>query len=300
MKRGEGLNTKKILLIVAGLSLVFCGGEKPSPSEQLVSVGAHRLQMRLEGEGAPVVVIDAGLTDGIDKLKPLQDRLAKAVLVCTYDRAGYGRSEPGPLPRDCGREADELKALLDAASIPGPYVIVGHSLGGLNAQVFAAKYPEDVAGIVLLDPPPISFLLKKDYTELGAMAEGMTAEWEASADSGADSADERERAKAGFFRMIASEHREMFGESARLAAEIPSFGKIPLIVMAAGTPNPAFGAVAGEYQDYWIAQSLALSRKSSNGRFILAERSSHYLYLDVPDLVVEGILSMVDQIRGTK
>lgn len=289
---------KKILLIAAGMSLVFCAGEKPSASDEVLSVGTHRLQMRLEGEGSPVVVIDAGIADGIERLKPLQDRLAKAILVCTYDRAGYGRSETGPLPRHCGREAEELKALLDAASIPGPYVIVGHSLGALNAQVFAAKYPTDVAGMVLLDPPPISFLLKKDYAELGAMAERMTAEWQAIADSGAGSANAEERSRAGYFRMIASEHREMFGESARLAAEIPSFGKTPLVVMAAGVPNPRFGAIAEEYQDYWIGQSLALSRKSSNGRFVLAERSSHYLYLDAPDLVVETILSVVDRVRG--
>jgi pimeloyl-ACP methyl ester carboxylesterase len=291
---------KRILLIAAGMSLAFWAGEKPFVSERMVSVGTHRLQMCLAGEGSPVVVIDAGITDGIEKLRPLQDRLAKAILVCTYDRAGYGRSETGPLPRHSGREAEELKALLDAASIPGPYVIVGHSLGALNAQVFAAKYPKDVAGTVLLDPPPISFLLKKDYAELGAMAERMTAEWQAMADSGAGSTNAEERARAGFFRMIASEHREMFGESARLAAEIPSFGKTPLVVMAAGVPNPRFGAVAEAYQDYWIGQSLALSRKSLNGRFVLAERSSHYLYLDAPDLVVESILSVVDRVRGLK
>lgn len=291
---------KKLALIAAGISLAFCGGQAPAPSERLVDIGTHRLQMRSAGQGSPVIVIDAGITDGIDKLKPLQGQLALGAQVVTYDRAGYGRSEPGPLPRDCGREARELKALLDASGIPGPYVLVGHSLGGLNVQVFAAKYPKDTAALILLDPPPLSFLLKKDYADLAAMAERMTAEWQGMADAGAGSADPRKSGEAGFFRMIASEHREMFGESARLAAEIASFGKTPLLVMAAGVPNPRFGAIAEEYQNYWIEQSLALSRKSSNGRFILAERCSHYIYLDDPDLVAASILSVVDQVRGLK
>lgn len=291
---------KKALLIAVGISLVFYGGGRLSAPEQMVSVGRHRLQMRLEGKGAPAVVIDAGITDGIEKLKPLQDRLAGHTQVLTYDRAGYGGSEPGPLPRDCGREADELKALLEAASVPGPYVLVGHSLGGLNVQVFAAKYPKDVAGIVLLDPPPLSFLLKKDYVELGAMAERMTSEWQGIADAGVGSADARKKRETDFYWMIASEHREMFGESARLAAEIPSFGNTPLLVIAAGMPNARFGAIAEEYQNYWIAQSLALSRKSTNGRFIIAERCTHYIYVDDPDLVVDNIISVVDLARGLK
>ena len=98
--------------------------------------------------------------------------------------------------------------------------------------------------------------------------------------------------------MIASEHREMFGETARLVGAISTFGDMPLVVMAAGKPNPAFGEVAEEFQKYWIEQSRALAGKSSNGRFILAEGASHYLYLDVPDLVVESILSVVYKVRA--
>jgi pimeloyl-ACP methyl ester carboxylesterase len=134
----------------------------------------------------------AGVTDQLDKLIPLQDRLARFTRVVTYNRAGYGRSEPGPLPRDSGREADELKTLLERASVKGPYVLVGHSLGALNVQVFAARYPDLVAGLVLLDPPPLSFILGQEYGKLGAMAEKMTAEWQGIADAAAKSADPRE------------------------------------------------------------------------------------------------------------
>ena len=266
----------------------------------MANIGTHSLQYRSEGTGFPVVVIDAGLGDQLDKLKPLQARLARVTQVVTYNRAGYGRSQAGPLPRDGGREAEELKALLAKAAVPGPWVLVGHSLGALNVQAFAARYPGDVAGMVLLDPPPLSFLLGREYRDLMSMAERMTAEWQAIADAAAKSADPGERARGAFFRMLASEHREMFAETARHVDAISTFGEIPLLVMAAGKPNPAFGAGAEEYQKYWVGQSRTLSAKSAKGRFVLAPGSSHYLHLDVPDLVEKSIVSLVREARAGK
>jgi pimeloyl-ACP methyl ester carboxylesterase len=289
-----------LMNLTAGPIAVSCVRESRPGSDRMVRIGSHRLEMHLEGKGSPTVVIDAGITDQLDKLRPLQERLARVTQVITYNRAGYGKSEPGPLPRHSGREAEELKALLEKASVPGPYVLVGHSLGALNTQVFASKYPDDVAGMVLLDPPPLSFILGQDYKDLRVMAERMTAEWQAMADSTAKSADARERARSSFFQMIASEHREMFGETARLGGVVSSFGDMPLVVLAAGKPNPAFGEVAEEYQKYWVGQSRALANRSTKGKFIHAEGSSHYLYLDVPELVAQNILSVVYEVRGGK
>jgi pimeloyl-ACP methyl ester carboxylesterase len=287
-----------VILLAAFLILASCAGESAQPSDSLISIGTHRLQIHRAGKGTPAVVIDAGITDQLDKLRPLQDRLAQTTSVITYNRAGYGKSESGPLPRGGAREADELKTLLDKASVPGPYVLVGHSLGAVNVMLFASRHPKDVAGIVLLDPPPLSFILGQDYKELGAMAERMTAEWEAIADSAAKSTDPGDKARSAFFRAIASEHREMFGETGRLAGGIATFGDIPLVVIAAGKANPAFGPIAEKYQKYWIEQSRALAAKSTKGKFIIAEESSHYLYLDVPELVAENIISVVDGVRA--
>jgi pimeloyl-ACP methyl ester carboxylesterase len=86
-------------------------------SDQMISVGQHRLQIHLEGTGTPTVVIDAGLGEGIERWRPLQERIGRVTRVITYNRAGCGESEPGPLPRDCVREAAELKALFDSASV---------------------------------------------------------------------------------------------------------------------------------------------------------------------------------------
>jgi len=282
---------------VALLILVSCVRETYPISDQMIDVGSHRLQMHREGKGFPVVVIDAGLGDQFERLKALQEPVAQVTQVITYNRAGYGQSEPGPLPRDSGREAKELKALLEMASVPGPYVLVGHSLGALNMQVFASLYPDDVAGIILLDPPPLSFILGRRYGALRVMAEKMTAEWQAVADSAAASADAQERVRSVFFRMIASEHREMFDESARQLEAVSSFGDTPLVVIAAEKPNPSFGELAVEFQRYWVEQSRTLAGKSTRGKFILAEGATHYLYRDAPKLVAESILAVVREVR---
>lgn len=285
-----------ILLGTAAILASYGRGDSQHP-DQMISIGSHSLQIHQEGNGAPAVVIDAGITDQLEKLRALQERLARVTLVVTYNRAGYGQSEPGPLPRDAGREAGELKAMLEKASVRGPYVLVGHSLGALNVQAFASRYPHDVAGMILLDPPPLSFILGKDHADLRAMAVRMTAEWQAIADSGAKSNVSQDKARSAFFLMIASEHREMFGETARLVGGISTFGNIPLVVVAAGKPNPRFGEGAEEYQRCWIEQSRALTAKSARGRFVLAGESSHYLYLDAPELTAENILSVVSEAR---
>jgi pimeloyl-ACP methyl ester carboxylesterase len=266
--------------------------------DRMIDVGTHRLHIHWEGEGSPSVVIDVGIAGTSEEWRPLRQRLAEITRVCTYDRAGYGQSEPGPLPRDSGRTADELRALLRGAAMKGPYILVGHSLGALNMQIYAARYPDDVAGMVLLDPPPLGWLLGECYPDLLQMAEGMTNEWQAIADSRSDSSDPRARTESAFFRAIASEHREMLGESAALAAAIETFGNIPLTVIASGVPNPMFGAVAEEYQQYWIEQSRAVAGKSSGGTFILAAESTHHLHRDASSTVREAIASMVRDLRS--
>jgi pimeloyl-ACP methyl ester carboxylesterase len=285
-------------VLVLILAFASCGGGGVQPRDRMIDVGTHRLHIHCEGEGSPTVVIDVGIASTSEEWRPLQKQLAEITHVCTYDRAGYGQSEPGPLPRDSGRTADELRALLRGAAMSGPYILVGHSLGALNMQIYAVRYPDDVAGMVLLDPPPLSWMLGECYPDLLQMAEEMTNEWQAIADSRSDSSDPQVRTETAFFRTIASEHREMLGESAALAAAIETFGDIPLTVIASGVPNPMFGAIADEYQQYWIEQSRALAGKSTRGKFVLAAESSHHLHKDASSTVQEAIVSMVKGLRS--
>lgn len=275
-----------------------CQGGAEQPADRMVDLGSHSLHAVVVGRGLPAVVFDGGIGARGGEYRGLQERIAAITTAVTYDRAGYGPSGTGPLPRDSRREAEELRALLARLKIAPPYVFVGHSLGGLNVQVYASLHPEEVAGMVLLDPPPLGFLRGEDFPELAAMAAGMTAEWQGVADAGLRAENPEEKANAQFFRMLASEHREMFAASAGQATSIPSFGDIPLVVFASGAPNPAFGEVAEAYQAFWARESAALAAKSGRGRFVFAATSTHRLHADAADLVADSITSLVRSLQG--
>jgi len=122
------------IILLAFLGLTACSQSQEIEMDKLVNIGTHSLHIRCTGKGTPVVVIDTGVGDTSERWTPMQAQIAQITRVCTYDRAGYGASEPGPLPRHSQRLADELQHLLENAGIKGPYVLVGHSLGGLTMQ----------------------------------------------------------------------------------------------------------------------------------------------------------------------
>jgi pimeloyl-ACP methyl ester carboxylesterase len=122
------------------------------PPGRLVSVGTHRLHLQCEGDGTPSVVFDAALGGSSLSWSFVFPAVARWTRACAYDRAGFGWSEAGPLPRTAGRIADELHTLLRTAGVPPPYVLVGHSFGGLVARIFAARHRKDVSGLVLIEP----------------------------------------------------------------------------------------------------------------------------------------------------
>jgi pimeloyl-ACP methyl ester carboxylesterase len=109
------------------------------------------LNMDCSGQGSPTVILDTGLGVPAVGWKFVQPEVAKFARVCSYDRAGYGWSTPGPMPRTSGEIVKELHALLAASGEKGPYVLVAHSFGGFNVRVYTKEYPADVAGLVLVD-----------------------------------------------------------------------------------------------------------------------------------------------------
>jgi pimeloyl-ACP methyl ester carboxylesterase len=123
----------------------------PAPGE-MVDVGEHRLHMNCIGEGSPTVVLDAGWGyTSVEWSAWVQPDVAKQTRVCAYDRAGMGWSEPEPGPPNAAQTTAELHALLQESGEEGPYVLVGHSLAGLYSRIYAERYPEEVAGMVLVD-----------------------------------------------------------------------------------------------------------------------------------------------------
>ena len=111
------------------------------PPGRLVDVGGYRLHVYCTGSGRPTVVLDALFPGTVSNWAWVQPQIARTTRVCAYDRAGLGWSDRGPGPRDARQHARELHTLLTRAQITGPYVLVGHSLGGLSVREFAEEYP---------------------------------------------------------------------------------------------------------------------------------------------------------------
>ncbi len=184
-------------------------------SEQLVDIGGYSLAIRCMGHGAPAVVIDAGLGDGLNTWTRTQARVATFTQVCVYDRAEVGQSEPGPVPRTSPQMVAELRALLQNAHIEGPYVLVGHSFGGLNAQLFAMQYPHDVAGLVLVDPSFPDMLTRL----AGVLSDTWLPLWNSQFQSDAEG----------------MTHAD-FAASCAAVAAAGTLPDVPLIVLSAGKP----------------------------------------------------------------
>lgn len=126
------------------------GAEYAKPHD-LIDVGGHKLNLFCMGSGTRTVLFESGGSDWSDVWALVQPAVARQARACVYDRAGLGYSDPAFLPRTPAAIAEDLHALTKAAKL-GPLVVVGHSLGGFNAKLYAALYPDDVVGLVLIDP----------------------------------------------------------------------------------------------------------------------------------------------------
>src|SRR5690349_6601006 len=159
---------QRLLRLLAVLSLVLVGllllglisqaiasaidAARYAAPGKLVDVGGYQLHVNCTGTGSPTVILDAGLGGTTLDWSKVQPAVTRFTRVCSYDRAGYGWSETAPsTPRTSQQIVTELHALLTHAKINGPYVLVGHSFGGLNMRLYAYRYPAEVAGMVLLD-----------------------------------------------------------------------------------------------------------------------------------------------------
>jgi len=276
------------------------------PPGQMVDVGGYRLHINCVGAGSPTVVIDAGWGDWSANWSWVQPEVAKTTRVCTYDRAGMGYSDAGPLPRNAGQFAKELHTLLHQANIPGRYVLVGHSLGGLPVRVFAHEYAAEVAGVVLIEsmspaqfpqsptnPTPqtasqssrfsIPFLFARiGLVRLFAGPLGFTPTLPP----------EAQNAFTAFSvtaRSIQAWEDEGAGmlESGAQARAVRTFGDLPLIVLSRGL----------DQKPDWQAMQAELLQLSSNSRQLIAEKSGHNIEIDQPEAAVAAIVKIVEQLR---
>jgi pimeloyl-ACP methyl ester carboxylesterase len=222
---------------------------------KMIDVGGHRLYIECSGSGAPAVILQPGLGASSSSWASIAPRIAATATVCTYDRAGHGRSDEAG-SQDGIALATDLHTLLERAGIPGPYLLVGHSSGGPYVRVFAAQYPDEVAGMVLLDAQPAdAFTALPQYPGVYSMFETVSTLSPSLARIGllapllGLSADE---STAPIVRGARDEVRAL-RTALHQAAALTSIGHRPLIVVTA-----VAGADPG-----WVAAQDALPRLST-------------------------------------
>jgi pimeloyl-ACP methyl ester carboxylesterase len=325
-----------LLSLLVGMTYQRAGEHRDTrlhpPPGKFVNLGTHRLHLLDEGRGRPTIILEAGLMSTNLSWTDLRRKLAESYRVVCYDRAGLGWSDIGPMPRTAERIVEELHSLLDRAAIPGPYVLVGHSFGGLTMPLFAARYPEQTAGMVLVDPvvpaewnPPseqdlkrssigskvcrraallsragvirfVAFLLNSKAKKVASQMVRLISRG-TPADSGSVSSpwfwnlppNERQMASVfwvqeKFCNTIASQ-LENLPESARRIAEFGNLCDKPVIILSAMSTPPK-----RREQHVIIAQRLP------QGRHLLADKSSHWIMQDQPELVLGAIHAVAQSI----
>ncbi|CAH0237413.1 4,5:9,10-diseco-3-hydroxy-5,9, 17-trioxoandrosta-1(10),2-diene-4-oate hydrolase [Massilia sp. Bi118] len=140
--------------ILAAIVLACCAVARPGASapEERIAVGAYQVQAAEQGSGRYTVIFESGFGTGLESWRKVAPEVAKSAHVMSYSRAGHGSSDPRPEPRSILESSRELDQLVAAAGLTPPFILVGHSYGGLLARAFALRHPEQVAGMVLVDP----------------------------------------------------------------------------------------------------------------------------------------------------
>ena len=257
----------------------------PVTTEGLVQAGAASLHVHCVGQGGPLVVLESGLGDDATVWDHVQPAVARFVHVCAYDRAGLGRSGPASRPHPNRQMADELFALLGALGFAGPYVLVGHSMGGTVIRLFAAEHPDDVGGMVLVDTPTKDDWLR-GFALHSAAAQGQFKAGVSALPEGVD------------FDTLAA-------GAADMEASSRSIGDAPLVVLTRGRePSPPPPGVSPETEAAVAVvhreTQPELLRLSSNSVQVVAAHSGHYLQLEVPELVVAAVREAVEAARDRR
>ena len=295
------------------------------PSGKWVQVQGHRMHLDCTGEGSPTVLLDAGNGRMSLDWSFVQPELAKTTRVCSFDRPGYGWSDPVSTPRTGKNIVAEEQEILERAGERGPYLLVGHSGGGMYARLFAKYHPEAVAGMVLLDSAavaadtfdPLEEFQNKQWQQFRVMkwlatvgflpivghiaGEDVIPEFVLKLSKNTQQIYLAGMARPFYFDTLAREGRELDSQQDEVWQELSSistFGVMPLVVISAQStvPNDATPQ-ASEINAYLRESQKTLLNLSSSSRQIIAENSHHDIHLDEPEVVIKAVQQMIKGIR---
>jgi len=278
--------------------------ELESPPGIMVELGSHRLHIHCTGEGSPVVVFESGLGGTSLDWSRVQPAVSGFTRACSYDRAGYGWSEPGPNPRHATRLAAELDRLLLFAEVPPPYVLVGHSFGGLTVRLFAARRERSLAGLVLVDTvherqfqhmkaagvrtPTAPTGRRFVITNPGMVPEGLP---------------ETVKPLARRLAAMPKAVRALYGElewmrtSAQQVGSIRSAPDAPVVVLSREPRAGDATLEAARLDGAWLDLQHRLAGSMNNGALRVVGDSGHHIHLDRPEEVVAAIRALVEAVR---
>ena len=329
--------TTKILLFGIALFLplllisparVFCQADellRHPPPGRMVDIGGYKLHINCTGKGQPTVVLLHGLGDFSFDWALVQPEVALTTRLCAYDRAGGAWSEPGPTPRGPLKLSQELHALLQRSGEAGPYVLVGHSWGGLIARVYASEYPRDIAGVVLVDAThedeyweingpivvprllsdeewakikpkeplprgnlPLAPKVRPPFDRLPPEIQELHL-WAKSL------ARPMNVISGGDLRDIRTDLAEVYSLTRKSQRKHP-LGNMPFAVITRAAENG--GPIPRKYLEYNMQLQLELSRLSRKGKYIVAATSDHHIQLTQPELVIRTIREVIGAVRG--
>jgi pimeloyl-ACP methyl ester carboxylesterase len=268
------------------------------------------------GQGRPVAIVAPGWHITAPVWHRFQPLMAKVTRVCLYDRAGYNFSDPGPMPRDTAAEVEDLHGALQAAHIQGPFILVGHSLGGFDARLFAYTYPQETAGLLLLDPPNENIyrrmhLPPDEDVALYAGCAKLVRQHPLGWDSKCIDLRPRTNWPAAvrakvladqqhpyWYETIVSEDMNMVTRSAdELAAARRPLGAIPLILLQADT-NCA-GVDPKSFDAKRCAELESQAQDSTRGVKRIVAGASHDIQGDKPDVVLGAFREIVQAARAS-
>ncbi len=311
----------KVVLIVVALAaalLVFGfvyeklaearDSRRHGPPGRLVDIGGRRLHILCKGEApGPTVVIEQGAGSPSVVWQPIQNEASAFARVCLYDRAGYQWSDPAPGPRSLSDRAADLHRLLQTAGETGPYVLVGHSYGGVLNRVFADAYPKDVAGLVLVDAIEEAAIFRPSFSDYRRQFLQVVAVGRAAARFGVvrlvmsalsrpegGMTAEMNGAMIGFISRpsfsdgLKDELESLSRGQAELtpAGRPGALGDRPLVVITHTKPFPGPAALL---EPGWGAGQTRLAALSSNSDLVEATRSNHMIHAEQPELVLDAI-----------